>query len=119
MKIQIRGNREIIKMSKRDKFKQELLELREDDEALAYGEEHEIIYLIDDIVIYGGFEGGMRGIDHNILLSNDVSWEDILQWGTVVVPETESYIGDSKVSRFEKIGYERLPLNRNHIVGGM
>lgn len=104
-------------MSKRDKFKKELLELIEDDEALATGTEEEIIYTIDGIVVYGGFDLGMRGIDHNILLFDNVSWEDILVWGTVVVPETESYIGDSTNERFERLGYKRMPLNRNHIVG--
>ena len=46
-----------------------------------------------------------------------VSWEDILNWGTIVVPETTSYISDVEVNELEEIGFDRLPLNSNHIVG--
>ena len=56
-------------------------------------------------------------MDHNILLFNGVTWDDILEWGCVVVPETAAYISNHPVSVFDKLGYERLPLNNNHITG--
>jgi len=78
---------------------------------------YHIIYQIGDLKVYGQFdEFGTRGIDHNILKFNDITWEDILYYGTVVVPETQTYISDEEISDFEKLGYLRLPTNDNHII---
>lgn len=104
-------------MGARDKFKRELLEMLKEEEGMSVGREEEIIYQIDDIEVYGEFEMGYRGVDHNVLISDDVTWEELLTWGTVVVPETKTYISDNNVKRFEDIGYSRMPLNNNHIAG--
>lgn len=101
----------------REAFKEELLELLEDDELMANGEADEVIYEIDDIKVYGGFECGSRGIDHNILINKDVDWEDIINWGTVVVPESMTYISDEPIEEYEDMGYENLPIDNNHIMG--
>ena len=103
----------------RETYKHKLRELLRDDESLSIGYAGEEIYQIDEITVYGGFDLGMRGIDHNILLDQEVTWDDIMAWGTVIVPETRSYISDSEVPEFEAMAYERLPLNRNHIAGGL
>ena len=103
----------------RETYKHKLRELLRDDESLSTGYQGEEIYQIDEIKVYGGFDLGLRGIDHNILLDREVTWDDIMAWGTVVVPESHTYISDSEVPEFEAMDYQRLPLNRNHIAGGL
>lgn len=85
---------------------------------MSYGNSlSEAIYMIDDIIVYGCFVGGQRSVDHEEIKVDEVTWEDILNWGTIVVPETTSYISDVEVDELEEIGFDRLPLNSNHIVG--
>lgn len=101
----------------REEYIEQLEELIQENEELAYGSDYEIIYKIDDIVIYGGFCDGIRGYDHNELLVGDVTWDEILSWGTIVVPESATYISDTVNFDFEDLGYSRLPLDDNPIVG--
>lgn len=108
---------EVDVVNPRDQFKLELQELLNDDETMAYGEENEVIYKIDDITVYGGFDSGIRGVDHNVLISDDVSWEELIEWGTVVVPETQTYISDEIINEFEELGYNNLPVSSNQYVG--
>lgn len=103
----------------RETYVIKLRELLRDDESLSVGYEGQEIYQIDNIKVYGGFDMGLRGFDHNILLEPEVSWDDIMEWGTVIVLETQTYVSDSDVPEFEDMGYQRLPLNRNHITGGL
>ncbi|HAP8291653.1 TPA: hypothetical protein ON693_001160, partial [Enterococcus faecium] len=93
-------------------------ELLEEDETLTHGSPDEILYMIDNMVIFGGYELGNRSVDHNILEFDDVSWEEILDWGILAVPETKTYISDTMVPFFEELDYKRLPKNENHILGG-
>lgn len=95
------------------KFKNELRELLEEDELMAQGEANELIYQIEDIKVYGGFEEGIRGVDHNILKTDYVEWEEIFNWGTVFIPETNTYISDSEIEEFEDLGFNRQPLTEN------
>lgn len=76
----------------------------------------ETIYQIDDIKISGDFDYGIRGVDHNVLTFDKYEWQDILEWGTVIVPETSSYISDTPVQELEDIGFNSLPVNDNHII---
>ncbi|HAP8534371.1 TPA: hypothetical protein IV131_000143 [Enterococcus faecium] len=99
---------------KREEYKQRLNELLEEDETLTHGSPDEILYMIDNMVIFGGYELGNRSVDHNILEFDDVSWEEILDWGILAVPETK----DTMVPFFEELDYKRLPKNENHILGG-
>lgn len=62
---------------KREEYKQRLNELLEEDETLTHGSPDEILYMIDNMVIFGGYELGNRSVDHNILEFDDVSWEEI------------------------------------------
>lgn len=82
---------------KREEYKQRLNELLEEDETLTHGSPDEILYMIDNMVIFGGYELGNRSVDHNILEFDDVSWEEILDWGILAVPETKIYISDTMV----------------------
>ena len=82
---------------KREEYKQRLNELLEEDETLTHGSPDEILYMIDNMVIFGGYELGNRSVDHNILEFDDVSWEEILDWGILAVPETKTYISDTMV----------------------
>ncbi|MCH3618215.1 hypothetical protein LDA98_12375 [Enterococcus faecium] len=87
---------------KREEYKQRLNELLEEDETLTHGSPDEILYMIDNMVIFGGYELGNRSVDHNILEFDDVSWEEILDWGILAVPETKTYISDTMVP-FDKV----------------
>ena len=77
----------------------------------------EAIYIIDNIYIDGEFDYGCRGLDHNALLGDGYGWKEILENGVVIVPETQTYISDTSVIDLDELGYERLPLNDNHVVG--
>ena len=101
----------------REQYKALLIDMLKDIPELLSGYDNEIIYKIDDLNVYGAFEYGSRGVDHNILLFNGVTWSDILEWGCVAVPETGAYISQYPVDTFDNLGYERLPLNNNHIMG--
>ena len=101
----------------KQQYKALLIDMLKDMPELLSGYSEEIIYTIDGLNVYGAFEYGSRGVDHNILLINGVTWSDILEWGCVAVPETGAYISDGPVSMFDNLGYERLPLNDNHIMG--
>ncbi|HHJ6938266.1 TPA: hypothetical protein ACQMT0_001848, partial [Streptococcus pyogenes] len=82
-------------MNDKENYIKQLKQLVLEDDNLANGNGlEEAIYLIDDIVIYGGFYQGIRGYDHNELLLDNVTWEDILNWGTIIVPEIKSYISN-------------------------
>jgi len=100
----------------REIFKDEVRSILNDDETMAVGEPEEIIYKIDDLKVYGGFEMGVRGVDHNILIDNETSWEDIIEYGTVVVPENKTYISNKSIKEFKDLGYSNLPTNNNHII---
>lgn len=71
----------------------------------------ETIYVIDDLIISGDFDLGVRGLDHNCLIFEGMTWADVLQFGKVVIPETETYISDEAVDELETIGYSAMPLN--------
>ena len=100
-----------------EQYKAKLIDMVKDMPELLSGYDTEIIYTIDGLNIYGAFEYGARGIDHNILLCKGVTWNDVLEYGCVAVPETATYISEYPVDMFEALGYERLPLDNNHING--
>ncbi|MCZ1700905.1 hypothetical protein GHB13_07605 [Enterococcus faecium] len=93
---------------KREEYKQRLNELLEEDETLTHGSPDEILYMIDNMVIFGGYELGNRSVDHNILEFDDVSWEEILDWGILAVPETKTYISDTDVRMISWTRFGRI-----------
>lgn len=101
---------------KRNHLKQSILEMLEEDPLMKYGEDDEVIYEIDDIKVYGGFSYGIRSIDHNVLKDKYIDWEEILSFGTVVVPEDQTYISNEKIDHYENLGFNQLPLDNNHII---
>lgn len=101
---------------KKEKYKMALESSLEECPENAVGSPHEIIYKIDDLIIYGGYCDGIRGTDHNFLLEDDMSWQEVLEMGTLCVPETSSYISNETLPEFEEIGWSQLPLDNNHIV---
>lgn len=81
---------------------------------------YKAIYIIDDIMISGDFYQGYRTLDHNELLKacDNVTWENVLHWGTVLVPETNSAIGKKHKNICNEHGYKCLPVkSNNHIMG--
>lgn len=103
-------------MSRKEEFINDILEMIEFEDGMQNGEPDEIIYIIDDIIIYGDFYDGIRNADHNVLLFDGITWEDVIGWGTVVVPETKTYISDAIIENLENIGFSNLPTNNNHII---
>lgn len=75
---------------------------------------NDTIYIIDDLKISGDFMDGVRGVDHNVLLTENAEWKDILQWGTVIVPESKTYISDKPIQTLDDLGLDKVPLNNNH-----
>ncbi|MGO5369736.1 MULTISPECIES: hypothetical protein [unclassified Collinsella] len=105
-------------MNEKESYIKQLRQLILEDDNLAYGESlEEAIYRIDNLVIYGGFYQGIRGYDHNELLLDNVTWKEIISWGTIIVPETKAYISNTPIIDLEELGYQMLPLDDNHIVG--
>ena len=95
-------------------YKGLLQEMLDEDETMKYGQPEEVIYQIDELTVYGGYDCGIRGVDHNVLLEDGVEWRNVLEWGTLVVPETRTYASDTEIEAFEDLGYERVPLSENH-----
>lgn len=67
--------------------------------------------------IWGEFDCGIRGLDHNGLVSEEITITDLMDNGVLVVPENKTYISNEKLSIFEDISFDRLPLESNHFVG--
>lgn len=67
--------------------------------------------------IWGEFDCGSRGLDHNILVNKDISITDLMENGILIVPETMVYISNEQNQIFENIGFDRLSLESNHFVG--
>lgn len=78
----------------------------------------EAIYYHEAIgFVWGEFDCGLRGLDHNGLVSEDITITDLMENGVLVVPESMTYISDEKLAIFEDISFDRLPLETNHFVG--
>lgn len=90
----------------KEEYIEHLKELIAEDDGLKYGSMDQVIYQIDDLFIYGDFDCGSRGVDHNILKSDGIEWEQIFAYGTFVVPESRVYIAEYKNPYFEELGYE-------------
>lgn len=101
----------------REQFKLDLQELLEEDESMATGQPAEVIYSIDDLTIYGGFYSGIRSVDHRSLIFDYMSWENLIEWGVVVIPETNTYISDESVEKYQSLGFTNIPTGDNHIIG--
>lgn len=105
----------------KEEYKKELLDLISDEEYAVTNNIEQAIYIIDDIKI-DGWDGyyeanAPRSLDHHTLLFDNTSWEEILTYGTVVVPESKTYISDTDNIELSNLGYSRLALNNNHLVG--
>ena len=105
----------------KEEYKKELLDLISDEEYAVTNNIEQAIYIIDDIKI-DGWDGyyepnAPRSLDHHTLLFNNSSWEEVLTYGTVIVPESKTYISDTDNIELSNLGYSRLALNNNHLVG--
>ena len=68
-------------------------------------------------LIFGDFDCGTRGLDHNTLIVDDLTFIDLMDYGVLLVPESNVYISNDIIEMFENEGIERLPLDDNHFVG--
>ena len=79
---------------------------------------YEAIYIIGKTMISGEFDYGCRGIDHNELLVDEITWEELLHYGTILIPETMCAIGKKHYNICKNNGYKFLPVKKgNHIMG--
>ena len=60
--------------------------------------------------IFGDFDCGIRGLDHNVLISKDdgIEWQDVVAAGIIIVPETKTYISKIDHEDLEEVGYKRV-----------
>ena len=76
----------------------------------------EAIYYHSEVgLIDGDFDCGSRGLDHNTLLYNGITFSDLMSNGVLLVPELNVYISNEEIDIFNEL--ERLPLDDNHFVG--
>lgn len=69
---------------------------------------YEAIYEIDGILVSGEFDMGIRGLDHNALIDENITWDDLQQHGMIIVPETQSVFGNVNYEIVSELGYEIL-----------
>lgn len=91
----------------KQEYKNLIIEMLKDDPDLSQGSQNEIIYIIDDVIVYGGFQDGIRGIDHNILKFDNVTWEEIFAYGILVVPEERVYYSEKSNLYLDTLWYKR------------
>lgn len=113
---QLKSKEKITQDNNKQAYIDELKTYLKDGEFSETDDLNETIYIIDNLKISGDFDMGIRGLDHNSLIFDNQKWEDILTWGTVVVPETQSYISDKPIQELETHGFHSVPLNDNHII---
>lgn len=92
---------------KKQEYKDLIIEMLNDDLDISQGNQNEIIYIIDGVIVYGGFQDGIRGIDHNILKFDNVTWEEIFEYGILVVPEERVYYSEKSDLYLDMLGYKR------------
>lgn len=99
--------------------KNELFEAIKNDENLSFTNNfYEAIYIIKGKMVNGNFENYSRTVDHAELLQGDCTYEELLHYGTILVPETMTAIGQKAKRLCQKHGYKMLPVKRgNHIMG--
>lgn len=69
-------------------------------------------------MVSGNFDHGYRTVDHADLLQEDCTYEELLHFGTVLVPENGTAIGQKHKSMCRRYGYKMLPVKKNnHIMG--
>lgn len=99
--------------------KQDLLrEIKEDKFLKRTDNFYEAIYIIGDYMVSGNLDYGLRTVDHGDLLHGDCTWEELLHYGTILVPEHRKAIGRKHEKLCRMYGYEMLPVHsKNHIMG--
>lgn len=123
-------------LDKRELYKQYLQEQLADPEQpeLTFkGDLSKAIYMLDDIVVDGDFVDGIRGVEHHSLYDKDYATntnffvvngqriefelEELSQWGTIIVPEENSYISVNDVPELNAIGFTKMQVDNNRFVG--
>ena len=94
-------------MSK-EEYKKQLLEDIEAGEYETTEDLNQCIYIIDGVKVFGDFCDGVRGLDHNTLKADGIGWEELAELGTIVVPETRTYIANEPNEEAEAAGFVRM-----------
>lgn len=95
-----------------------LNELLADGSITLTSDPEESIYYHEAIgFVWGEFDCGIRGLDHNVLVSEEITITDLMENGVLVVPENMTYISNEQLPIFEEISFDCLPLESNHFSG--
>lgn len=94
-------------MTKKEYIRQ-LKEAIENNELETTENLKECIYIIEDLYISGDFYKGIRGLDHNTLLFEGISWGQVIRYGTILVPETKTYISNMHELELNELGYTQI-----------
>ena len=93
-------------------------EMIEDQEVNLTENVFEAIYYTEKYgFISGDFDLGLRGTDHYVLIDDRFSWLDVMNAGTLIVPESQTYISNENIDFLDEIGYEKMPFDNNHFIG--
>ena len=99
--------------------KDELFQAIKEDENLSFTKDFlEAIYVIKGCYVSGNFDRYGRTVDHADLLQGDCTWEELLHYGTILVPEEQTAIGTKCKETCKRYGYKMMPVHKNnHIMG--
>lgn len=92
----------------KEEYKAQLLEDIEAGEYETTENVEECIYIIDGVKVFGDFYDGVRGLDHNALIRDGINWEELAEFGAIVVPERCVYIANETNEEAEAAGFVRL-----------
>lgn len=95
-------------MTTRKEFYNELNNLINEGELQITTNLNECIYIIEDLYISGDFCDGIRGVDHNVLLFEGINWDQVIRYGTILVPETKTYINNNSNLLLNELGYTQI-----------
>ena len=99
--------------------KDDLFQAIKEDENLCFTKDFlEAIYVIKGCYVSGNFQPYGRTVDHAELLQGDCTWEELLHYGTILVPENQTAIGTKCKRTCQMFGYKMLAVHKgNHIMG--
>lgn len=94
-------------MNKKNKYLTELKKSLKDEEfQQGSGATNSIFYNEEVGYIFGDFCDGIRGLDHNSLIFDGFTFEDVANFGAVIVPEERTYIATKKYANLESEGFK-------------
>lgn len=92
----------------KEEYKTQLLEDIEAGEYETTDDVNKAIYIIDDVKVSGEFCDSVRGLDHNALRRDGINWEELAEFGTIIIPELRTYVANEENEEAEAAGFVRI-----------